>query len=189
LEESFSFGHEENEAQVLVPPGVAPDEPIDLTSDDVPDVVLTSEDAPYHSAAPPLGTYFRGLRMLPGSALLMAKADDGSYQPFQLMMEQELNPTQLAMGVQSGSLRWADPAYWRAFVQVLKQRYGSLREADEPIGWLPAEEPLQGALVFHSTQYGRPMVGCFEVGYTTPGGELRVTLQGLVDEGAVLKVQ
>ena len=41
--------------------------------------------------------------------------------------------------------------------------------------------------MFRGTQYGRPMVGCFEVGYTTPGGELGVRLLGLVDEGEVLR--
>ncbi|HRO98989.1 MAG TPA: hypothetical protein PLN54_06090, partial [Flavobacteriales bacterium] len=61
--------------------------------------------------------------------------------------------------------------------------------ADEPPGWLPAEEPIEGALVFRATQYGRPMLGCFEVSYTTPGGELGVRLMGLVDEGEVLRVQ
>jgi len=51
------------------------------------------------------------------------------------------------------------------------------------------EAPLEGAPVFRGTQYGRPMIGCFEIDHTTPGGELWVRLMGLVDEGEVLRVQ
>ncbi|MFN8351225.1 MAG: hypothetical protein U0U25_07150 [Flavobacteriales bacterium] len=186
-EPPFDFGHEPVEPQVMVPPGVPPDEPIDLTSDDIPDVVITGENAPYHSTAPPLGTYHRGVRMLPGAALLMVKAEDGSYLPFTLHEGQELGPTELAMGLGTDRFRWAEPPRWREFIEVLSQRYGALRTADEPPGWLPATLPLPENFVFRGIQYGRPMVGCFEVGYTTPGGELWVRLMGLVDEGEVLR--
>ncbi len=182
----YSFGHEEQEAQVIVPPGVPPDEPVDLTSDDLPDVVMTGENIPYHAPAPPLGTYHRGVRMLPGAALLMEKAADGSFQLFMLHEGQELGPNELAMGLGTDRFRWAEPPRWREFIEVLTQRYGSLRAADEPPGWLPASEPLPENFVFRGTQYGRPMIGCFEIGYTTPGGELWVELRGLVDEGEVL---
>ena len=186
-EPPFDFGHEPVEPQVMVPPGVPPDEPIDLTSDDIPDVVITGENAPYHSTAPPLGTYHRGVRMLPGAALLMVKAEDGSYLPFTLHEGQELGPTELAMGLGTDRFRWAEPPRWREFIEVLSQRYGALRTADEPPGWLPATLPLPENFVFRGIQYGRPMVGCFEVGYTTPGGELWVRMMGLVDEGEVLR--
>ena len=73
--------------------------------------------------------------------------------------------------------------------EVLQRRYGSLRAADEPVGWLPATEPLLGNYVFRGKQYGRPMLGCFEMHYTSPGGELRVRLLNLVDEGQVLEVR
>lgn len=184
----YSFGHDQ-EPQVMVPPGVPPDEPIDLTSDDIPDVVITAENAPYHSTAPPLGTYHRGLRMLPGAALLMEKSADGTFQLFMLHEGQELGPTELSMGLGTDRFRWAEPPRWPEFIEVLTQRYGSLRASDEPPGWLPVEAPLEGAPVFRGTQYGRPMIGCFEIGYTTPGGELWVRLMGLVDEGEVLRVQ
>jgi len=185
--QEFDFGHEANEPQVMVPPGVPPDEPIDLTSDDIPDLVITGENVHFHSTVPPLGTYHRGVRMLPGAALLMVKAEDGSYLPFTLHEGQELGPTELAMGLGTDRFRWAEPPRWREFIEVLSQRYGALRTADEPPGWLPASEPLQENFVFRGTQYGRPVIGCFEVGYTTPGGELWVRLMGLVDEGEVLR--
>jgi hypothetical protein len=185
----YDFGHEANEPQVMVPPGVPPDEPIDLTSDDIPDLVITGENAPYHSTAPPLGTYHRGVRMLPGAALLMEKSADGSFQLFTLHEGQELGPTELAMGLGNDRFRWAEPPRWREFIEVLTQKYGSIRPADETPGWLPASEPLRENFVFRGTQYGRPMIGCFEVSYTTPGGELGVRLLGLVDEGEVLQVR
>jgi hypothetical protein len=185
----FDFGHEEVGPQVMVPPGVPPDETIDLTSDDIPDVVITGENAPYHSTAPPLGTYHRGVRMLPGAALLMERSADGTFQLFTLHEGQELGGTELAMGLGTDRFRWAEPPRWREFIEVLTQKYGSLRTADEPPGWLPASEPLPENFVFRGTQYGRPMIGCFEIGYTTPGGELWVRLMGLVDEGEVLRVQ
>jgi hypothetical protein len=189
VEDPYGFGHDEQQPQVMVPPGVPPDEPIDLTSDDIPDLVITGENAPYHAPAPPLGTYFRGLRMLPGAALLMEKTVDGSYQFFMLHEGQELGPTELAMGLSTDRFRWAEPPRWPKFIEVLMQRYGSLRTADEPLGWLPATELLPENIVFRGTQYGRPMIGCFEIGYTTPGGELWVRLMSLVDEGEVLRVQ
>ncbi len=185
----FSFEHEEQPPQVMVPPGVPPDEPIDLTSDDIPDVVLTGENAPYHAAAPPLGTYFRGMRMLPGAALLMERQADGTYRPFLLMESEELTPIRLAMGLGTDAFRWAEPPRWPQWIAVLQQRYGSLRTADEPSGWLPVEDPVKGMLVFRANQYGRPMIGALELDHETPGGQLWIQLQGLVNEGEVLTVQ
>lgn len=185
----YDFGHEPEEPQVMVPPGVPPNEYIDLTSDDLPDVVITGANAPHHAPAPPLGTYHRGVRMLPGAALLMEKTATGDYAPFVLHEEMTLAPEQLALGLSEDRFRWAEPPRWPMFIEVLHQRYGSLRAKDEPLGWLPADEPLQENYVFRGTQYGRPMVGCFEVGYTTPGGELWVRLLGLVEEGQSLRAQ
>lgn len=183
------FGHEAVAPQVMVPPGIPPDELIDLTSDDIPDVVITGQNAPHHSTAPPLGTYHRGVRMLPGAALLMEKTKDGSFAPFVLHEEQALTPDQLATGLSTDRFGWAEPPRWHEFMEVLSQRYGTLRTPDEPPGWLPAKEPWEGALVFRAEQYGRPVIGCFEVTYTTPGGELGVRLSGLVEEGEVLELR
>ena len=184
----YDFGHEEVGPQVMVPPGVPPVEPIDLTSDDIPDVVITGENAPYHATSP-LGSYHRGIRMLPGAALLMERSADGTFQLFTLHEGQELGATELTMGLSTDRFRWAEPPRWPEFIDVLTQRYGSLRTADEPMGWLPASEPLPENFVFRGNQYGRPMIGCFEIGHTTPGGELWVRLMGLVDEGEVLRAE
>lgn len=184
-EDPWSFGDESSEVQVIIPPGIPPDEPIDLTSDEIPDVVLTGDASPYH-ATEPMGTYFRGLRMMPGAALLMAKQADGSFEPFQLKMEETLTPERLAMGLQGDMFRWAEPARWREMIVVLEQRYGSIRDADEPIGWLPADGAPVDLLVFRATQYGRPMIGTLELRSETPGGSVWIELRGLVDEGEVL---
>ncbi|MBL7939078.1 MAG: hypothetical protein JNL43_06955 [Flavobacteriales bacterium] len=187
VRDDFDFGHEDNEPQVMVPPGVPPNEYIDLTSDEIPDLVITGKNAAYHAPAPLLGTYHRGVEQLPGTALLMAKTADGSFAPFTLREGQELAPDELNQGVASDRFRWAEPPRWPEFIEVLWQRYGSLRTADEPVGWLPTTKTLLENYVFRGTQYGRPMLGCFEVGYTTPGGELGVRILNLVDEGQVLQ--
>jgi len=44
-------------------------------------------------------------------------------------------------------------------------------------------------LVYRTMQEGRPMLGCFELGSATPGGELWINPQGLVNEGEVLQVE
>lgn len=186
--DGYDFGHEDPQPQVIVPPGVAPDEEIELTSDDIPDIIIASENAPYHSTAPPLGTYYRGVRMLPGAALLMEKRTDGHYSPFALKQEGTLTNEQLRTGLDDDRFRWAEPPRWREFISVLQQNYGSLRTAEEPEGWLPVDELPEGVFVFRATQFGRPMVGGFEMSYTVPGGELGVRLMGLVDEGQPLEI-
>ncbi len=41
-------------------------------------------------------------------------------------------------------------------------------------------------VVFMATQYGRPMMGCIELNYSTPDGEFYITPRGLVDQGQTL---
>lgn len=189
IKDEFDFGHQPSEPLVIVPPGVPPDELVDLTSDDIPDLMITGENAAHHASGPPLGTYHRGVRALPSAALLMQKRADGRYVPFALRDGQELTPDALTQGLGDDSFRWAGAPRWPHYVDVLTQRYGSWRAADEPLGWLPADDALDGALVFRATQYGRPVIGCFEITYTLPGGELGVRLQGLVEEGESLRLQ
>lgn len=182
------FGHEDNAPQVMVPQGVPPDEPIDLTSDDIADVVIVGENAPHHASGPPLGTYHRGVRMKPGSALLMERNPDGRYTTVALSEGRSLSPEQLNEGLRMDRYRWAEPTRWPLFIHVLQQRYGSLRTPDEPAGWLPAREAVQENFVFSSTQYGRPVVGCFEINHTTPGGEIGVRVLGLAEDGQLLQI-
>lgn len=189
IKDEFDFGHRPTEPQVIVPPGAPPDELVDITSDEIPDLVITGENAAHHASGPPLGTYHRGVRVLPGAALLMQKRADGGFMPFALRDGQELTPDALSNGLSNDSFRWAEAPRWSQYIDVLTQRYGSLREADEPLGWWPAQDMVDGAFVFRATQYGRPMIGCFEITYTMPGGELGVRLQGLVEEGESLRFQ
>ena len=72
---------------------------------------------------------------------------------------------------------------------MLDQRYGSIRAADEPIGRLPVEEVPLDLVVFRSTHCDRLIIGCQKLRYETPGGELWIELQGLVNEGEVLEAR
>lgn len=187
IKDEFDFGHQPTEPQVIVPPGTPPDELVDITSDEIPDLVITGENAAHHASDPALGTYHRGVRALPGAALLMQKRADGRYAPFALRDGQELTPDALNKGLAEDSFRWAEAPRWPHYIDVLTQRYGSWRTADEPHGWRPAEDPVDGALVFRAEEYGRPVIGCFEITSTVPGGEVGVRLQGLVEEGESLR--
>ncbi|MBL7952777.1 MAG: hypothetical protein JNM62_13780 [Flavobacteriales bacterium] len=184
----LDFGHEEQAPQVVIPAGLAPDESIDLTSDDIPDLMITSENSPFH-ATTPMGTYHRGLRMTPEAALLMEKQPDGQFAPFRLKYDEELTPDRLNTDLQLDRFRWARPPEWPAFIYVLEQRYGAIRTPDEEIGWLPSADVMEGLFVFRAAQYGRPVVGAFEIEYETPGGQVGVRMQGLAEEGDVLNVR
>jgi hypothetical protein len=180
-------GSGEMEPQIVIPPGIPPEERIDLSQDDIPDVVLSGyvahNDNPKNS-----GWYRRGLSPLPGTRLLMEKQADGTYGWFQLKMGEALTPEHLAMNLQSGALRWADPERELVMVLELEQRFGFGPDYGEDMGWYRPEPFITEMLVFRTAQYGRPMIGSFELGNATPGGEMWINPQGLVNEGEVLKV-
>jgi len=119
----------------------------------------------------------------------MEKQADGNYGWFQLKMGEAFTPERLAMGLQNGSFRWADPEKETVFVLALEQRFGTGPEHGDDAGWQRPEPIITDMLVYRTTEHGRPMLGCFELGAATPGGELWINPQGFVNEGEVLKVQ
>ena len=181
IKDEPDFDFEKNGPQAQVPPGIPPDELVDLTSDDSPDLVITGINAADHGSGAPQGTYHRGVRLLSGTALLMVKRTDGTYVPFTLRDAQEIDPERVRKLIAEDHYRWAEAPEWPVFIDALTQRYGSASTAEGPMGWQPAEDAVDGAFVFRATQYGRPMIGSYEVMSTAPGGELGVRLGSLMD--------
>jgi hypothetical protein len=180
------FGHTW-EPEPIVPAGIPPDERIDLTSDDIPDVVLTGYVA-YADSAHKGGWYRRGISPMPGTAFLMKKQADGSYDWFRLKWGETFTPARLEMGLHSGSLRWADPTSGRVMVLVLEQSFGHPPGETEKQGWYAIEPYFNDLLVYRAAQFSRPMLGELEIG-SSSGGELWIREQALVDAGKPLQAR
>ncbi|MEO8066677.1 MAG: hypothetical protein ABI599_03180 [Flavobacteriales bacterium] len=172
-------------AEPIVPAGITPDERIDLVTNDTADVVLTGYIA-YTDSSHKSGWYRRGVSPLPGTAFLMERQADRSYRPFRLALGQTLTPTRLEMGLHSGSLRWADPLAEPVFILVLEQAFGL--PAPEVEGWSVPENFSDDDLVFRSNEYGRPMLGSFEIGCSS-SGKLWINQQEQVDAGQPLEAR
>jgi hypothetical protein len=56
-------------------------------------------------------------------------------------------------------------------------------------GWAYDEDALEGALVYRTMEYGRPIIGTLEIVSDVPGGELGVRAQTWVEEGQALEVR
>src|SRR4030095_1934340 len=89
---------DKREPEPIVPAGLPPDERIDLSSDNIPDVVITGYIA-YSDSAKTSGWYRRGVSPMPGTAFLMERQADGSYDVFRLKWGETLTPTHLEMGL------------------------------------------------------------------------------------------
>lgn len=185
VKDEYDFGHEENEPQVLVPPGVPPDELVDLNGDDVPDVVITGHVEHAHGVG---GTRIivRGISPLPGTAFLLSKERWGVEGPFRLGMEEALSPERLNNGLQAGLFRWAAVNDARVFHEVLRYPTGL---PDQPAEWTATDPDPSRCLVYRTTAYGRAVIGVVELHYSLPGGELGVRPQNWVEEGQVLQVR
>jgi hypothetical protein len=177
----YDFGHDEVEPQVIIPPGLPPDEAIDLTSDDVPDVIITGYEQPSE------GFFTRGVSPAPGTAFLMRlSAWGGSWELFLLGPEEALTPDQLKSGLVSNILMWATPDQANVFCPVLHHRNHPSERAP---GWEPYYEEPKGNPVFRTLDYGRPVIGVVALQWSVPGGELSVVAQNWVEEGQVLQVR
>ncbi|MEO8589354.1 MAG: hypothetical protein ABI432_08310 [Flavobacteriales bacterium] len=181
------FGHE-FEPQLIIPPGVPPDERLDLTSDDIPDVALTGAIT-YADSSKQGGWYRRGVAAMPGTSFLQERQADGSYDWFKLKWGGSLTPTELEMRLQSGTLRWADPAQERVMVLTLEQSFGLPIDDPEHTGWYYPGPYFDDLLVYRATQFGRPVLGAFEIFATAPGGVLAIREQALVEAGKALRAQ
>lgn len=182
-----SIFDKELEPEDIVPAGIPPEERLELVLNDTMDVALTGYIA-YEDSARKSGWYRRGVRALPGTRFLMARQDDGRYGWFRLALGDILTPTHLEMGLHSGSLRWADPAKETVFVLALEQAFGLPPEEVEAEGWYGRGNLSDDDLVFISNEFGRPMLGSFEIG-SSNGGKLWVNMQALVEPGKALEAR
>lgn len=185
VKDGFDFGHEENEPQVIVPPGVPPDELVDLNGDAVNDLVITSVDEDWHGTDGS-GYYVRGISPLPGTAILMTNTRWGVWGPYTLSDVDALTPEQLANGLKSGTMQWASSENERVFIDLMRHPHGL---EGVPVEWSATPAASAGYLVYRTTSYGRAYIGAMEVQYTLPGGELGVRPQAWVEEGQPLEVR
>jgi hypothetical protein len=177
----FDFGHEPVEPQVIIPPGLPKEEAIDLTYDDVPDVIITGYEQPGE------GFFTRGVSPAPGAAFLMRLvAWGGSWELFRLGPEEVLTPDQLTSGLRSNILMWAAADQANVFCPVLHHRN---HPGEQSPGWEPFYEEPKGNPVFRTLDYGRPVIGVVALQWSVPGGELSVDAQNWVEEGQVLQVR
>lgn len=179
----YGFGHQDIGPQVMVPPGLAPDEPVDLNDDGVDDVVIRSVDPLQGKGS--AGHIVRGVSPLTGTAFLFTNERWGVWGPYFLREGDALTPEQLNAGLQSGSVRWTT-AEDQAFIELLRHAHIA---ADSPINWSAAYPATDGALVYRTNLYGRAQIGALAAEYTLPGGVLGVRPEAWVEEGEVLQVR
>lgn len=183
-EDPWSFGHEQQEPQVMIPPGVAPDETVDLHDDEVDDLVIRSKDEDWHGTDGS-GYFVRGISPLPGTAILMTNTRWGNWGPYTLTEVDALTAENLANGLKSGTMRWASSESERVFIDLLRHPHGL---DGVPMEWSATPTASAGYLVYRTTSYGQVYIVAIEILHTVPGGELGVRPQAWVEEGATLQV-
>lgn len=185
-DDPYSFGHEEEEPQLVIPPGLPPDVRMDLVGDEAQDVVLTGHEERMDSSGRK-GYYIRGVSPLPGVAFLMRREKWGSWGFFRLGEEDVLTPEQLSSGLEANILKWASPEREAVFVPALRHPFG---QPEEPQEWSLVDDTVTGDLVYRTSYYGHTtIIGVLEVRAYAPGGELRVQPQNWVEEGKPLQVR
>jgi hypothetical protein len=185
-DDPFSFGHDQHEPRIVIPPGLPPEVRMDMVGDEAQDVVLTGHKA-YTDSISRKGYYVRGVSPLPGVAFLMRREASGAWGFFRLGEEEVLTPEQLSSGLEANILKWASPEREPVFVPALRHPFGL---PDEPQEWSLLEGADAGNLVYRTSYYGHTtIIGLLEVRARAPGGELRVQLQNWGEEGKPLKVQ
>ncbi|MBP7515186.1 MAG: hypothetical protein KA791_11590, partial [Flavobacteriales bacterium] len=183
--DEYDFGHEASEPQVIVPPGFAPDERVNLNGDEVDDLVITGTLE--QGRGERSSDYFvRGLSPLPGTEFLMTRERWGVLGFFRLREGELLTPERLATGLRSNVYAWANADTARVFIPVLRYLVGIPEELRR---WSLVDEAFDGALVYRTKEYDRPIIGTLEIIAETPGGQFGVRPQTWVEEGKVLEVR
>lgn len=181
----FEFEHVEDPPQLLIPAGLPPDERVNLNSDEVDDVVITGHKEHWHGTNQP-GYYVRGISPLPGTMLLLTKEQGGALGFFRLRDGEVLTPERLATGLAAGTLWWASGERERVFFPVMRHPFGMPDQVQE---WSFEEDAFNGALVFRTTEYTRPIIGTIEITGDAPGGVFGAKPQTWVEEGQVLELR
>jgi hypothetical protein len=182
-EPPFDFGHGPVEPQVIVPSGIPPDERVNLNSDEVDDLVITAYNEPAHGAND-LGQFVRGIAPLPGTMLLMTREGSVLLHAFRLREGEVLTPERLASGLAGNELEWVNADDERAFVPLARHPYGLTLQT-----WTFDANAFDGALVYRTMEYDRPVIGTLEILSAGTGGHFGVRAQTWVEEGQVLRVQ
>lgn len=183
--DEYDFGHEASEPQVMVPPGIPPDERVNLNGDEVDDLLIIGQVEPVNGIGGP-GHFVRGLSPLPGSMLLMTRERWGVLGPFRLREGEVLTPERLTSGLAGNLFVWVPAEDERVFIPLVRHPFGL---PDEPQEWTFTPDASDGALVFRTLEYERPIIGTLEIIAEIPGGLLGVKPQTWVEEGQVLQVR
>jgi len=179
-EPPFDFGHGPVEPQVIVPSGIPPDERVNLNSDEVDDLVITAYNEPAHGAND-LGQFVRGIAPLPGTMLLMTREGSVLLHAFRLREAEVLTPERLASGLAGNELEWVNADDERAFVPLARHPCGVTLQT-----WTFDANAFDGALVYRTMEYDRPVIGTLEILSAGTGGHFGVRAQTWVEEGQVL---
>lgn len=181
----FDFGHEPVEPQVIIPPGIPPDERVNLNGDEVDDLVINGQVEPVNGIGGP-GHFVRGLSPLPGTQLLMTRERWGVLEPFRLHDGEALTPERLAQGMAGNLFVWVPADGERVFVPVIQHPFGL---PDEQPNWSFTADAFDGALVYRTMEYDRPIIGTLEIISDGNGGQFGVRAQTWVEEGQVLETR
>lgn len=183
--DEFDFGHEVNEPQIILPPGIPPDEHVELNSDEVYDLVITGR-IQHTNGVTNQGHFFRGISPLPGTQFLMTRERWGVLNYFRLQEGEVLTPERLSNGLSSGILAWASTDSSAVFIPIARHPFGM---TEQPLAWTFEENAFQGVFVYRTMEYGRPTIGTLEVVTAGSSGQFGVRPQTWVEEGQVLEVR
>ena len=172
-----------NTDQRIIPPGVPPDEEVDLNGDGVPEVVLKGHTAyPYGNGD--RAYHVRGIAPAPGAALLLAQHNEGTWTPYHFPILGGMRPEHLQEGLANGTFRWMEEDQPGMLLEVLEHDANALAG---PVDWHYAEGFVQEPIVLRFSTYGRPMWGAFRVVGVLPGGELFVEVLAFAESTEVLR--